>query len=91
MIDIYKISTIEICWLSSKVEEIFGIVEAAAKIEELVDVDRVKALSDQDLTCSKIAHIAGQLNNLPSEASKLKVKEQDILREEEWIAKCERI
>jgi len=42
MIDIYKLSTIEISWLPSKVEEIFGVAETAAKIEELVDVDRVK-------------------------------------------------
>ena len=88
MIDIYKLSTIEICWLSSKVEEIFGIVEAAAKIEELVDVDRVKALSDQDLTCSsEIVRIVGELNSLSNEATKLKVKEQEILREEERIRK----
>ncbi|KAJ8437261.1 hypothetical protein Cgig2_010086 [Carnegiea gigantea] len=41
MIDIYNLGTIEICWLSSKIEEIFGVVEIAAKIEDLVDVDRV--------------------------------------------------
>jgi len=86
--DFYKLSTIEICWLSYKVEEIFGVVETAAKIEELVDVDRVKALSDYDLTCSsEIAHIEGQLNNLSSEVSKLNVKEEEILREEERIHK----
>ncbi|KAJ8426819.1 hypothetical protein Cgig2_022600 [Carnegiea gigantea] len=79
IIDIYNLSTIEICWLSSKIKEIFG-------IEDLVDIDRVKALSDQDLTCSsEITHIEDQLNNLSNEASKLKVKEQEILREEEWI------
>ncbi|KAJ8434749.1 hypothetical protein Cgig2_001952 [Carnegiea gigantea] len=88
MIDIYNIGTIEICWLSSKIEEIFGVAEAAVKIEDLVDIDRVKALSDQDLTCSsEITHIKDQLNNLSSEASKLKVKEQEILREEERICK----
>ncbi|KAJ8423940.1 hypothetical protein Cgig2_008567 [Carnegiea gigantea] len=71
--------TIEICWLSSKIEEIFGVVDTAVKIEELVDVDRVKALSDQDLTCSsEIAHIEDQLNNLSSKASKLKAKEQEV-------------
>jgi len=44
-----------------------------------VDVDRFKALFDQDLTCSsEIAHIEGQLNNMSSETSKLKVKEQKI-------------
>ncbi|KAJ8425340.1 hypothetical protein Cgig2_030499 [Carnegiea gigantea] len=92
MINIYKLSIIEICWLSSKVEEIFGVVEAAAKIEELVDVDRVKALSDQDLTCSsEVVRIKGELNSLSNEAAKLKVKEQEILREEERIRKCERI
>ncbi|KAJ8432848.1 hypothetical protein Cgig2_024536 [Carnegiea gigantea] len=38
MIDICKLNTIEIFWLSSKIEEIFGVVETAAKIEELVDL-----------------------------------------------------
>ncbi|KAJ8426579.1 hypothetical protein Cgig2_001248 [Carnegiea gigantea] len=88
MIDIYNLNTIEICWLSSKIEEIFGVTEAAVKIEDLVDIDRVEALSDQDLTCSsEITHTEDQLNNLSSEASKLKVKEQEILREEEQICK----
>ncbi|KAJ8430027.1 hypothetical protein Cgig2_010956 [Carnegiea gigantea] len=86
MIDIYKLWTIEICWLSSKIDEIFDVVETATKIEELVDVDRFKALSDQDLTCSfEIAHIEGQLHSLSNETSELKVKEQEILREEERI------
>jgi len=53
----------------------FGVVETAAKIEELVDTSRVEALSDQDLTCSsEVAHIKGQLNNLSSEALKVKVE-----------------
>ncbi|KAJ8420353.1 hypothetical protein Cgig2_004354 [Carnegiea gigantea] len=43
MISIYKLSTIEICWLSSKIKEIYGVVKTAAKIKELVDVDQVKA------------------------------------------------
>ncbi|KAJ8436511.1 hypothetical protein Cgig2_003209 [Carnegiea gigantea] len=82
------LNTIEICWLSSKVEEIFGPVEAVAKMEESVDVDRVKALSDQDLTCSsEIVRIEDGLNSLSNEAAKLKVKEQEILREEERIRK----
>ncbi|KAJ8447931.1 hypothetical protein Cgig2_012066 [Carnegiea gigantea] len=81
MIDIFNLSTIEICWLSSKIEEIFGIVETAAKMKELVDVNRVKALSDQDLTCSsKIAYIEGQINNLSSEASKFKKKKAEQVK-----------
>ena len=88
MISVYKLSTIEIFWLSSKVEEIFDIVESVAHIEELVDFDRVKALSDQDLIySSEIVHIEGQLNILSCEASKLKLKEQEILKEEEQIRK----
>ncbi|KAJ8438237.1 hypothetical protein Cgig2_003626 [Carnegiea gigantea] len=76
MIDIYKLNIIEICWLSSNIEEIIGIVETAANIKELVDVDHVTALSEQDLTCSsKIAHIEGQLNNLSNEVSKVQVKD----------------
>ncbi|KAJ8427404.1 LOW QUALITY PROTEIN: hypothetical protein Cgig2_030698 [Carnegiea gigantea] len=83
-----KLSTIEICYLSSKIKKIFGVVETSIKIEDLVDVDHVKVLSDQDLTCSsKIAHIEDQLNNLSSKASTLKVKEQDVLREDERIRK----
>jgi len=88
MIDIYNLSTIVICWLSPKIEEIFGAVETVVKIKDLVDVDQVKALSDQDLTCSsEITHIEDQLNNLSSEASKLKVKKQEVLRDEKQIHK----
>ncbi|KAJ8424738.1 hypothetical protein Cgig2_027771 [Carnegiea gigantea] len=88
MIDIYKLSTIEICWLSSRIDEIFGVVETTMKIKELVDVNWIKALSDQDLTCSsEITYIEDQLDNLSNKASKLKVKEQEILREEERISK----
>ena len=48
----------------------------------------MKPLSDQDLTCSsEIVHIEGELSNLCNEAAKLKVKEQEILREEERIRK----
>ena len=58
MISVYKLSTIEIFWLSSKIEEIFDVVEFVAHIEESVDVDWVKALSDQDLIYSfEIVHI----------------------------------
>jgi len=90
MIDIYNLSTIETCWLSSRIEEIFGVVETAVKIEELVGLDWVKALSNQDLTCSsKIVHIEDQLNNLSSKGSKLKVKEHEVLREEERIRKTQ--
>ena len=58
MIDIYKLSTKEIYWLSSKIEEIFGVVKATVNNKKLVDIGWVKALSNQDLTCSsKIFHI----------------------------------
>ncbi|KAJ8427556.1 LOW QUALITY PROTEIN: hypothetical protein Cgig2_003119 [Carnegiea gigantea] len=81
MIDIYKRRAIETCLFSSKIEDICGIVETAVKIEELMDVDLVKALSDQDLTCSsEIAHIEGQVNNLSSETSKLKAKVHEIMK-----------
>ncbi|KAJ8436146.1 hypothetical protein Cgig2_033641 [Carnegiea gigantea] len=70
------------------IEEIFGVVKNAVKIEDLVDVDQVKVLSDQGLICSsKIAHIEDQLNNLSSKAPKLKVKDQEVLREEERVFK----
>ncbi|KAJ8438299.1 hypothetical protein Cgig2_015042 [Carnegiea gigantea] len=83
MIDIYNLSTIEICWHSSKIEEIFGIVETAVKIEDLVDIDWVKALSDHNLTCSsEITHIEDQ-----SIICLIKVKEEEVLREEERIRK----
>ncbi|KAJ8423786.1 LOW QUALITY PROTEIN: hypothetical protein Cgig2_023108 [Carnegiea gigantea] len=63
----YSLSSI--CWLSSKIEEIFGIVESVAQIEESVDIDR------------------GQLDNLSNEASNMRLKEQEILKEEERINK----
>ncbi|KAJ8420265.1 hypothetical protein Cgig2_014313 [Carnegiea gigantea] len=81
MIDIYNFSIIEICWLSSKIEEIFGVVETAVKIKDLVDIDRVKALSDQDLTySSEITHIEDQLNNLSTKGklkSSLELKKKE--------------
>jgi len=88
MISVYKLSMIESFWLSSKIDEIFDVVESVAHIEESVDVDRVKTLSDQDLIySSEIVHIEGQLNSLSCEASKLKHKELEILKEEEQIRK----
>ncbi|KAJ8440947.1 LOW QUALITY PROTEIN: hypothetical protein Cgig2_020489 [Carnegiea gigantea] len=85
MIDIYKLSTIEICWLSSKIEEIFEIVASVTQIEESVNI-----LSDRDLTCSsKIVHIEGQLNNLSNKSSKLRLKEPKILKEAERICKMQ--
>ncbi|KAJ8421646.1 hypothetical protein Cgig2_019219 [Carnegiea gigantea] len=74
--------------LSSKIEEILGVVETTVKIEDLVDINPAKVLSDQDLTySSEIAHIENQLNSLSSKASKLKVKEQEVLREDKRIYK----
>ncbi|KAJ8420339.1 hypothetical protein Cgig2_023374 [Carnegiea gigantea] len=88
IIDIYNLSIIGICWLSSKIEEMFGVVETAGKIEKLADVDQAKVLSDQDLTCSsEITYFECQLNNLSSEASKLKLKALKSLREKEYICK----
>ena len=52
LINVYKLSTIEICWLSSKIEAIFGITESIAHIEESVDIDWVNILSTRDLSCS---------------------------------------
>ena len=54
MVNIYKLSTMEIYWLSSKIEEIFGIVKTIVKIKETADIDRVKTLSDQDLVILKL-------------------------------------
>ncbi|KAJ8446007.1 hypothetical protein Cgig2_012351 [Carnegiea gigantea] len=74
----------------ANIEKRFGAVETSTKIEEIVDVDRVKALCNQDLTCSsKILYIEGQLDNLSNEASKLRLKEQEILKEEKRIRKMQ--
>jgi len=79
MTGIYKLSTIENCLLSSKTEEIFGVVETTTKIEELIDVDQVKSLSNQDFTCSsEITHIEAHFSNMSSKASKFKVTKQDL-------------
>ncbi|KAJ8420863.1 LOW QUALITY PROTEIN: hypothetical protein Cgig2_021279 [Carnegiea gigantea] len=84
MIDIYNLSTIEICWLSSKIEEIFGIVETAVKSKELLDVDRL-CLTKISLVLLKliILKVSPQLNNLSNETSKHK----EILKEDKRIRK----
>ena len=72
--NVYKLSTIEICRLSSKIEAIFGIAESIAHIEESVDIDWVNILSTRDLSCSsEIVHIEDQLNDLTNDASKLRL------------------
>ncbi|KAJ8427650.1 hypothetical protein Cgig2_010663 [Carnegiea gigantea] len=47
IIDIYRLSIIEIYWVSSKIEEIFGVVETAAKIEELVKEQEILREDEQ--------------------------------------------
>jgi len=67
----------------------FGIVESVAQIKESMDVEWVKTLSSWDLICSSDSvHIEGQLNNLSSETSKLRFKQQDILKEKSISIKC---
>ncbi|KAJ8438444.1 LOW QUALITY PROTEIN: hypothetical protein Cgig2_027124 [Carnegiea gigantea] len=64
MIDIYKISTIEICFI----EDIFGVVETIAKIEELINVDRL-CLTRISLVLLKITRI-----------EELEAKEKEIFK-----------
>ncbi|KAJ8428927.1 hypothetical protein Cgig2_001018 [Carnegiea gigantea] len=64
--------------LFSKTKEIFGVVETAAKIEKSLDVDQVKVLSDQDLTCSsEIPHIEGARDSKGGGADSQNVREFD--------------
>ncbi|KAJ8449243.1 LOW QUALITY PROTEIN: hypothetical protein Cgig2_021707 [Carnegiea gigantea] len=86
MIEICKLNIIEICWLSSKIEEIFSVVEIGAKIKELMNVDQVKLyLTKISLLILKLLTL--KLNNLSNEASKLQVKEWEVLRADERIRK----
>ena len=63
-------------------EEMFDIVKTITQIEGFMDVDPVKTFSNQDLAFSfKIAHIEDQLNSPSNEASKHRLKEQEVLRE----------
>ncbi|KAJ8422982.1 hypothetical protein Cgig2_025007 [Carnegiea gigantea] len=66
--------------------KIFGVVEAASKIEELLDVDWIKALSNQDLTCfSEIAHIEGDFEGggwIHKIQEDLTIQQQSLLKVE---------
>ncbi|KAJ8429141.1 hypothetical protein Cgig2_010007 [Carnegiea gigantea] len=71
IIDIYKLNTVEISWLSSKIKEVFSTAEIIAKAKEMVDDEHVKTSSEQTHS-SKIASIKNDLNRLRRRWSSLK-------------------
>ena len=84
LVDESHLSTIEICWVTSKVEEAFNAAKIIAKTEELVAIKRLCLLSSQDSTyTSEIAHRKDNLKELFSETLELELKEKKILKEEE--------
>ncbi|KAJ8432849.1 hypothetical protein Cgig2_024537 [Carnegiea gigantea] len=72
MIDICKLNTIEIFWLSSKIKEIFGVVETAAKIEELVDVKEQEVLREKEQIHKMREDLSIQQQSLIEVENKLK-------------------
>ncbi|KAJ8422820.1 hypothetical protein Cgig2_027522 [Carnegiea gigantea] len=88
LVDGSHLSTVEISWLTSKVEEAFNAAKIVAKTEELVDIERLRLLSSQDSTyTSKIAHMEDHLKELFSETLQLELREKEILKKEERIYK----
>ncbi|KAJ8421216.1 hypothetical protein Cgig2_011604 [Carnegiea gigantea] len=71
-----------------KVEETFSATKIITKIEELVDIPRLRLLSSQDSAYnSEIAHMEDKLKELSIKALELELKEKEILREEERLRK----
>ncbi|KAJ8426816.1 hypothetical protein Cgig2_022597 [Carnegiea gigantea] len=88
MIDIYNLSTIEIYWLSSKIEEIFGVVETAAKIEELVDVTRLKFyLAKISLVLLKLLTL--KVNSITCLEERIRKIQEDLTIQQQSLIKVE--
>ncbi|KAJ8442689.1 hypothetical protein Cgig2_001782 [Carnegiea gigantea] len=88
VVDNSQLSTVEISWLTSKVEEIFNAAEIIAKMEELVDIPQLHLLSSQNSVYdSEIVHIESNLKELSNETLECELREQKILREEERLRK----
>jgi len=88
MVENSQLSTVEISWLTSKIEETFNAVEIVGKIQELVDTERLNLLSSRDsIYSSEIAQLEGKLKELSVEVLKLELTEKEILKEEERIHK----
>ncbi|KAJ8434134.1 hypothetical protein Cgig2_000854 [Carnegiea gigantea] len=72
----------------STVEEAFNTAEIVAKMEGLVDIERLRFLSSQDSAyTSDIAHMEDNLKELSSETLELELSEKEILKEEERLRK----
>ena len=86
MVENSQLSTVEISWLIAQIEETFNAAEIVAKIEEMVDTERLNLLSSRDSTySSKIAQLESKLKELCTKALNLELTEKEILREEECI------
>ncbi|KAJ8441660.1 hypothetical protein Cgig2_019047 [Carnegiea gigantea] len=69
-----------------QVEEAFNVAEIVAKIEGLVDIQRLHLLSSQDSAyTSEIAHMEDNLKELSSDTLELECKEKEILKEKERL------
>jgi len=88
MIDGSQLGTTEICWLTSRAEEVFNVVEIVANTKELVDTQWFNHLFSQDSICSyEITQIENNLKELSTKALELRLMEKEILKEEEHICK----
>jgi len=66
MVENSQLSTVEISWLTAKIEETFNSAEIVAKIEEMVDTERLNLLSSRDSTYSfEIAQLETNLRSYP--------------------------
>ena len=66
MVENSQLSTVEISWLTAKIEETFNVAEIVAKIEEMVDTERLKPLSSRDSTySSELLSLRANLRSYP--------------------------
>ena len=66
MVENSQLSTAEISWLTAQIEETFNAAEIVAKIEELVDIERLNLLYSRDSTySSEIAQFRPNIRSYP--------------------------
>ena len=70
MVENSQLSTVEISWLTAQIEETFNATEIVAKIEEMIDTDRLNAFSSKDSTySSEIAQLESKLKGRGTHSS----------------------
>jgi len=91
LVDESHLSIVEISWITFKVEEAFNIAEIVAKMEGLVDIQRLRLLSSQDSAyTSKLLTWKTILKSYPMRLLGLNFKRTRFWRKKNRFVKCNR-